>query len=201
MAGGGGAGKSSAEDLLSADMDRANTILDGTLSSYDKAARNVQLALDNNQSVRIVYVYREPVEAMRNGVLTRAMKRGRTVTIDAVVKGHAGSSEVVRKLQTAFGDNPNFRIKVIDNSRGPNGAVVSSLDAVPVVKREGLKEKLQNATDEELKAGRISDVVHKTTTAPYDASPRTWRAAILRKDRHPRLPQVVWRQQGGGCER
>ncbi|CAB4159591.1 Zeta toxin domain containing protein [uncultured Caudovirales phage] len=168
MAGGGGAGKSSAEDLLSADMDRANTILDGTLSSYDKAARNIQLALDNNQSVRIVYVYREPVEAMRNGVLTRAMKRGRTVTIDAVVKGHAGSSEVVRKLQTTFGDNPNFKIKVIDNSRGPDGAVVSSLDAVPVVKREGLKEKLQNATDEELKAGRISDVVHKTTTAPYD---------------------------------
>lgn len=172
MAGGGGAGKSSAESLLSADMDRANTILDGTLSSYDKAARNIQLALDNNQSVRIVYVYREPVEAMRNGVLTRAMKRGRTVTIDAVVKGHAGSSEVVRKLQTAFGNNPNFKIKVIDNSRGPDGAVVSSLDAVPVVKREGLKEKLQNATDEELKAGRISDVVHKSTTAPYDASPR-----------------------------
>lgn len=172
MAGGGGAGKSSAENLLSADMDRANTILDGTLSTYDKAAKNVQLALDNNQSVRIVYVYREPVEAMRNGVLTRAMKRGRTVTIDAVVKGHAGSSEVVRKLQTTFGNNPNFKIKVIDNSRGPDGAVVSSLDAVPVVKREGLKEKLQNATDEELKAGRISDVVHKSTTAPYDASPR-----------------------------
>ena len=85
MAGGGGAGKSSAEDLLSADMDRANTILDGTLSSYDKAAKNIQLALDNNQSVRIVYVYREPGEAMRNGVLTRAMKRGRTVTIDAAL--------------------------------------------------------------------------------------------------------------------
>ena len=69
MAGGGGAGKSSAEYLLGAEMDRAGTILDGTLSSYDKAARNVQLALDNNQSVIIAYVYREPVEAMRNGVL------------------------------------------------------------------------------------------------------------------------------------
>jgi hypothetical protein len=167
MAGGGGAGKSSAEYLLGAEMDRAGTILDGTLSSYDKAARNVQLALDNNQSVIIAYVYREPVEAMRNGVLTRAMKRGRTVTIDAVVKGHAGSSEVVRRLEETFGNNPNFLIKVIDNSHGPDGAVVSTLEAVPVVEREGLKEKLRNATDEEFKAGRISEVVHKTTTAPY----------------------------------
>ena len=171
MAGGGGAGKSSAEHLLASEMDRANTILDGTLSSYDKAARNVQLALDNNQSVIITYVYREPVEAMRNGVLTRAMKRGRTVTIDAVVKGHAGSSKVVRRLQETFGSNPDFLIKVIDNSHGPDGAVVSTLDEVPVVKYEGLKEKLRNATDEEFKAGRISDVVHKSTTSTYEPSP------------------------------
>lgn len=168
MAGGGGAGKSSAEQLLAGTMDRANTILDGTLSSYDKAAKNVQLALDNNQQVNIVYVYREPVEALRNGVLTRAMKRGRVVTLDALVKGHAGSSDVVRKLQAAFGDDPNFNIDVIDNSRGQGNEVFSSLDAVPVVEREGLKEKLKNATDEEFQAGRISDVVHKATTSGYD---------------------------------
>jgi hypothetical protein len=171
MAGGGGAGKSSAEHLLASEMDRANTILDGTLSSYDKAARNIQMALDNNQSVIIAYVYREPVEAMQNGVLTRAMKRGRTVTIDAVVKGHAGSSEVVRRLQETFGNNPDFLIKVIDNSHGPDGAVISTLDEVPVVKYEGLKEKLRNATDTEFKAGRISDVVHKSTTSTYEPSP------------------------------
>ena len=200
MAGGGGAGKSSAEDLLSTDMDRANTILDGTLSSYDKAAKNIQLALDNNQSVRIVYVYREPVEAMRNGVLTRAMKRGRTVTIDAVVKGHAGSSEVVRKLQTEFGDNPNFLIKVIDNSRGPNGAVVSSLGAVPVVERQGLKEKLQNATDEEFKAGRISDVVHKTTTAPYDTRQGDGSAGQGQSVRPGARRDVQGRREPGGAQ-
>lgn len=171
MAGGGGAGKSSAEYLLGAEMDRAGTILDGTLSSYDKAARNIQMALDNNQSVIIAYVYREPVEAMQNGVLTRAMKRGRTVTIDAVVKGHAGSSEVVRRLQETFGNNPDFLIKVIDNSHGPDGAVISTLDEVPIVKYEGLKEKLRNATDTEFKAGRISEVVHKSTTAPYETGP------------------------------
>ena len=171
MAGGGGAGKSSAEHLLSAEMDRANTILDGTLSSYDKASRNVQLALDNNQTVRIAYVYREPLDALANktgGVLERAMSRGRPVTLAALVKGHVGSSEVVRKLQDAFGDNPNFKIQVIDNSRGAGNATVSTLDAVPPVQGEGLMEKFKNATDQALAEGRISETIHRATTTPYD---------------------------------
>jgi len=172
MAGGGGAGKSSAEKLLAGDMDRANTILDGTLSSYDKAARNVQLALDNNQTVRIAYVYRDPVDALasrKGGVLERAMSRGRTVTLQAVVKGHSGSSEVVRRLQETFGGNPNFKINVIDNSRGENNAVFSTLADVPVVKRDGLLEKFKDATDQALANGWISQEVYDATTTPYDA--------------------------------
>jgi len=171
MAGGGGAGKSSAEKLLAGDMDRANTILDGTLSSYDKAARNVQLALDNNQTVRIAYVYRDPVDALasrKGGVLERAMSRGRTVTLQAVVKGHSGSSEVVRRLQETFGGNPNFKINVIDNSRGENNAVFSTLADVPVVKRDGLLEKFKDATDKALANGWISQEVYDATTTPYD---------------------------------
>ena len=171
MAGGGGAGKSSAEHLLSDAMERANTILDGTLSSYDKASRNVQLALDNNQTVRIAYVYREPLDALaseKGGVLERAMKRGRPVTLEALVKGHVGSSEVVRKLQSKFGDNPNFKIQVIDNSRGAGNAVMSTLEDVPAVQLKGLMEKFKNATDQALAEGRISETIHRATTTPYD---------------------------------
>jgi|GEM_PF-5345762 len=184
MAGGGGAGKSSAENLLAPVFDAANTIMDGTLSSYDKAKRNIQLALNADQAVMIAYVYREPVEALRNGVLTRAMKRGRTVTLDALVKGHAGSSEVVRKLQAEFGDNPLFEIKAIDNSRGPDNYVEASLDEIPVVEREGLKEKFQNATDEEFKAGRISDAVYRSTTGGLDT--RAGRSPAQAQEGQPR---------------
>ena len=168
MAGGGGAGKSSAEHLLSDEMDRANTILDGTLSSYDKAEKNIQLALDNNQTVRIAYVYREPIDALANrkgGVLDRAMKRGRVVPLGALAKGHAGSSEVVRKLEEKFGSNPNFKISVIDNSRGQGNAVFSTLADVPVVKREGLLEKFKDETDKALAEGWISQTVYDATTA------------------------------------
>jgi hypothetical protein len=152
-------------------MDRANTILDGTLSSYDKAARNVQLALDNNQSVTIAYVYREPLDALANekgGVLERAMSRGRPVTLQALVKGHAGASKKVRQLQQKFGDDPRFAIEVIDNSRGQGKAVFSTLDAIPVVESEGLLEKFKNATDQAFKEGRISQTIYDATTSSYD---------------------------------
>ena len=199
MAGGGGAGKSSAEMLLASEFDRANTILDGTLSSYDKAERNIQLALDSGQSVIIAYVYREPVEALRNGVFKRAMdpKNGRTVTLDALVKGHAGSNEVVRKLQERFGDNDLFAILAIDNSRGRDNAAVVPLEDIPVVTREGLKEKLQNATDEDHKAGRISDSVYKSTTRGFDTRPESRGQGQAPGDEESRRGEVQERGQLG----
>jgi len=172
MAGGGGAGKSTADDLVGDKLKNAHTILDGTLSSYDKAKRNVQLALDHGNSVRIYYVYREPVEALRNGVLTRAMRTGRTVTIDALVKGHAGSSSVVRKLQDEFGDNPLFDLVVIDNSRGQGNAKIVDLKDITPVIQSGLKERLQNETEKLYQEGRIGETVRRATTASYPDATR-----------------------------
>lgn len=163
MAGGGGSGKSSAETLLAPVLDRASTVLDGTLSSYDKARRNVQMALDSGRQVRIAYVYREPEEALRNGVLTRAMRGGRTVPIDALVKGHAGSSAVVRKLQAEFGDNPKFKIFAVDNSLGPGAAKIAPLESITPVIIDKLKERFINATEDEYKAGRISESIYRAT--------------------------------------
>ena len=167
MAGGGGAGKSTANELVGEQIAKAHTVLDGTLSSYDKAKRNVQLALSLGNDVRIYYVYREPVEALRNGVLTRAERTGRTVTIDALVKGHAGSSNAVRKLQSEFGDNPKFKLIAIDNSRGQGNAKIVDLKDITPVIQSGLKERLQNATENEYQSGRIGETVRRATTANY----------------------------------
>ena len=163
MAGGGGAGKSTAQGLLKAQLSRAHTILDGTLSSYDKARRNVQRALDRGHAVQIMYVYREPEEALRNGVLTRAMSKRRAVPLDALVKGHAGSSEVVRKLQAEFGGNPRFKVYAIDNSRGAGKAALVPLQSITPVIKSGLKERLLNATETEYQAGRIDDQIYRAT--------------------------------------
>ena len=165
MSGGGGAGKSSAEALLAPILNESHTIFDGTLSSIDKAKRNIKAALDKEQAVIIAHVYREPVDALVNGVFNRAMdpKNGRTVTLESLVKTHAGSNQVIRQLQQEFGDNPLFKIHVIDNSRGWDKYAEIDIADLPVVSREGLLEKLQNATEEEFDAGRISQRVFYAT--------------------------------------
>ena len=163
MAGGGGAGKSSAGQLLADVFETADIVYDGTLSTYNKAERRIQTALDAGQDVYISYIYREPVDALRNGVLSRAMKTGRTVPLDGLVKGHAGSSETVNRLQEKFGNDPAFKIFAIDNSRGVGKATLVPLEDIPRVKMEGLKEEFENATNEEYEAGRISETVYRAT--------------------------------------
>ena len=171
MAGGGGAGKSSVQKLLGDRLNAADIVYDGTMSSYDSAKRRVQLALDAGHGVLISYVYREPAEAVKNGVFPRAMQTGRTVPVAALVKGHAGSSEAIRKLQETFGDDPAFEIVAIDNSRGPDGAEVAPLASIPRVNVEGLKERLIDVTNEEYEAGRISGIIIRTTLEGYTPSP------------------------------
>ena len=165
MSGGGGAGKSSAEALLKPILDESHTIFDGTLSSIDKAKRNIKAALDKEQAVIIAHVYREPVDSLVNGVFNRAMdpKNGRTVTLESLVKTHAGSNQVIRQLQQEFGDNPLFKIHVIDNSRGSGNYAEIDIADLPVVGREGLLEKFQDATEEEFDAGRIDQRVYYST--------------------------------------
>jgi len=171
MAGGGGAGKSSVQKFLGDRLNAADIVYDGTMSSYDSAKRRVQLALDAGHGVLISYVYRDPAEAVKNGVFPRAMKTGRTVPVAALVKGHAGSSEAIRKLQETFGDDPAFEIVAIDNSRGPAGAEVAPLASIPRVNVEGLKERLIDVTNEEYEAGRISGIISRTTLEGYTPGP------------------------------
>ena len=173
MSGGGGAGKSSAEHILAKDLEASHTIFDSTLSSLDKAKRNIRAALDREQFVIIAHVYREPVDALVNGVFNRAMdpKNGRTVPLEAMVKSHAGSNEVIRELEKEFGDDPLFKIRVIDNSHGWGKFKEIEVKDLPVVSKKGLLEKLRNATDKALADGTINQKVHDATVSGFDTGP------------------------------
>jgi len=163
MSGGGGSGKSSSKNLLADAYSLADIIFDGTLSTYKSAKERVQKALNAGQDVNIAHIYRDPADAVRNGVLPRAMKTGRTVPIAGLVKGHAGSNEVIRKLQEEYGDNPAFKIFAVDNSRGAGKAALIEVKDLPRVDREGLKEELQNVIEQEYKAGRISEKIYRAS--------------------------------------
>ena len=163
MAGGGGAGKSSAHDLLGSLIDTAALVLDGTLSSAQKAKANIDAALSAGHFVVVPYVYRDPVDAVVKGVLPRAMKTGRTVPVDALVKAHVGASSAVRELAKRYAGIKTFRVEAIDNTRGPGQAKRGPLETLNPVNIEGLKERIVHAVQREHEAGRISDAVARST--------------------------------------
>lgn len=165
MAGGGGAGKSSAEALVDDKLSKAHTILDGTLSSPDKAARLIGAVVANGQNAVVTYIYRDPAEAVTNGVLKRAMRTGRVVPIYSLVKTHSGASETVRMLQEAYGNDDRFKLFVVDNSRGPGNAALVDLSSITPVIKSGLKERLYEATQQAYDDGRISRAVYDATVA------------------------------------
>lgn len=182
-AGGGGAGKSSADSFAAGPLRNAHTIWDGTLSTPAKADAAVKLALDNNQAVAVVYIYRDPVEALANregGVLARAMSTRRVVPIYSLVKTHVGSSQTVRMLDDKYGSDPRFGLVVVDNSRGKGLATESSLQNITPVIQSGLKEKLLNETEQAYADGFIDrEIYERTIEAPVGQGAATEVSANL----------------------
>jgi hypothetical protein len=165
-AGGTGAGKSSALKTPegAALYSRADIIYDTNMNSLGSAEKKIQQALDSGRKVAIQYTYREPVEALTGGTLPRAMRMGRTVPLDTHLDTHIGSRQTVEELQAKYADDPRVSFTAIDNSLGKgNEKVAKTLDSLPVIEENGLRERLQNALDAEYKAGRISEAVRNGT--------------------------------------
>lgn len=166
MAGGSGAGKSSAQELLGPVLDGAETVLDGTLSAEGRAAERVQQALDAGRSVQVIYVYRDPVRAFVDGVIPRAMATGRAVPVDAVARTHAGAAATVRELQRRFGTHPQFNLLAIDNADARGSARLVPLETITTVNVEGLESRLREEATQALKAGALSEKLYRAMVAP-----------------------------------
>jgi ADP-Ribosyltransferase in polyvalent proteins/Zeta toxin len=172
-AGGTGAGKSSALELMPAVGSKANIIFDGTMSKLKGATEKIEQALAAGRNVHYLYVYRDPVEALKNGALPRAMNSGRTAPLDVLQASHVGSREVVEKLIEKYKDDPRVQFTVVDNSKGKGNATVTALANIPKVSDNGLSEKLNETLDQEYQAGKISDAVYwGTKTGLLDGAVR-----------------------------
>jgi hypothetical protein len=149
--GGAGAGKTSGLALLKDNNHSLNdyaAINDTNLTTMKSAESRIQPALASGRPVRLLYTYRDPVDAFRNGVLPRANRTGRLVPIDAAAETHAGSLATIKQLVAKYKNNPNVDIQIADNSLGQGKAKLVS-NPVDFLKNKSynkneLKKVLQN---------------------------------------------------------
>jgi hypothetical protein len=167
-AGGTGAGKSSAIKNIpeiQAISDHAKLVYDTNSNKAETAISKIQQALDTGHRIVMTYVHRDPVEALKNGALPRAMRMGRTVPLSAHLETHVGAPASVLKIAEHFKDNPNFKIRAIDNTRGRTEAremPVENLHKIAYNKDE-LNAELHQALEHEYTTGKISREVYEGT--------------------------------------
>ena len=172
-AGGTGAGKSTGLKVMenmNSQVRNAELVYDTNMNKFESADQKVKQALDAGRKVSIIYTYRDPIEALREGALSRASRMeaelgtGRTVPLDEHFKTHLGALETMKQLQEKYGDDHRFSLMVIDNSRGRgNAKVVSGLDKLPKLNHTEVRKGLNDALEDAYRTGQISRAIYQGT--------------------------------------
>ena len=92
-------------------------LLDGTLSNFNVAAKNVERSLSRGRVVQILYIYQEPSFAWQF-VRAREAQEGRRIRSDDFVSQYFAARNVVQNLKVKFGKDIKIDLilKNIDNS-------------------------------------------------------------------------------------
>lgn len=108
---------------------RQSFLLDGTLSRYDVAQRNITRSLDKERPVQILYVYQEPQLAW-NFVQAREALEGRRIRPEHFVDQYFAARDVVNRLKLEFGKriHVDLLLKNNDNSQRLYVAGVDQID-------------------------------------------------------------------------
>ncbi len=77
-------------------------LLDGTLSSYSVAEKNIQRSLKRGRTVQILYVYQEPEQAWKF-VQAREAAEGRRIQPEDFVRQYFAARVVVNRLKAELG--------------------------------------------------------------------------------------------------
>jgi len=120
-AGGAGVGKSSSIRQLpemARAVEAAEIVYDTTLSELKSAVQRINEGVEAGRMVRIVFVYRDPVDATLKGIFPRAKDTGRIPALGGVLLTHLGAIETLLKLAAVYQNDLRVTIAVIDNSGG-----------------------------------------------------------------------------------
>ena len=165
--GGTGAGKTSSLSMYPDIAKNAEMIYDTNMNKLESAAKKIDQALEAGRKVDLIYTYRDPVEALTEGSLTRAMRMksehgsGRTVPLKEHIRTHTGSRDVMEQLQSQYADNPNVRIGVVDNSFGKGNQRISTLEDLPKHDPAELEQKLRSALEDQFKLNKIDKDIYE----------------------------------------
>lgn len=172
-AGGTGAGKTTGlNEVLARSGENPEIIYDTNMNTFGSADKKIQQALDAGRRVKILYTYRDPVEALVNGALPRAERQalqhgtGRTVPLAEHARTHIGVRDVMDQLAEKYRGDDRVTIEAYDNSRGKGRGREAALADLPRPEQNGLHERLAAALDAEHRAGRISDATRRGFAAP-----------------------------------
>jgi hypothetical protein len=162
-AGGTGAGKTTGINMLGSAADKAEMIYDTNMNRVDSSKQKIDQAIEAGREIVVIYVHRDPVDALVNGALPRAMRMGRTVPVKDHAATHAGVTETIPKLMELYANDSRVSFVLVDNSLGKGNAQLTSVDKIRTVEYNGLQEKLNEAAKTEYEAGRISEAVYRGT--------------------------------------
>lgn len=171
--GGTGAGKSTGPKRIPAIgklRQKAETEFDGNLQTLSGAVEKIEMALDSGRGVRIVYTFRDPVQAFTHGALPRAERAdyGRTVPIPAHVGTHIGAAKTYLALLERYKDDPRVTIQAVWNDYdGQNSSVeIASREQVQQLAsldRGNLEQEVRNELERLNQAGLVSPRVYRGT--------------------------------------
>lgn len=105
-------------------------ILDGTLTNYDKAVKNIERSLSKGRVVQVLYVYQEPAQAWAF-VQARERAEGRRIHQETFIEQYFEARQVVNRLKGHFGGaiRVDLLLKNIDGSDRTYMANVDKIDS------------------------------------------------------------------------
>jgi len=108
---------------------RQSFLLDGTLSNYERARRNIERSIGRKRTVQILYVYQEPQLAWEF-VQAREAAEGRRIPTEQFIDQYFSAREVVNRLKAELGKaiKVDLLLKNNDNSSRMYQAGVDRID-------------------------------------------------------------------------
>ena len=134
MGGGSGAGKTSSIEGVKEVKnvsDTAQIIIDTTFDVMADSVARIEQIRAAGKGVHVAMIYRDPIEAWENGVISRGINQekklntGRTVAVDVHTRTHIGSGQTFIDAMKLYENDRAIEFSVIDNSRGKDRAKLS----------------------------------------------------------------------------